>query len=232
MFEISFGDLDAPGMCFGRKLNYNCCPCRICWISGMPVTNQTPRCHPFPHFLITYFGNLRIDDGQVFKRLLPFFEIRFSLGFCLANEAEWWMVGGLILSLACSLHWASFWQASSLWWMNHNRPLGSGGLCLTPMTFGFIQNKICCLQSLESRDLLYSLVFLPSAVSALPPGCHEREFTLALSSCRGLRGTIPVCRMERVFSSLQTVTQISFYDLLSQRQLGGCIGEALLTGHT
>ena len=70
---------------------------------------------------------------------------------------------------------------------------------------------------------MYSLVFLPLPVSSLPPGYHWRGFTIALSPCRGLRGAITAFRTGCVFSSTKTVTHISFYYSLSQRQLGGCI---------
>ena len=46
---------------------------------------------------------------------------------------------------------------------------------------------------------------------------------MALRLCRELRGTMLVSGTGCVFSSIKTVTHISFYYSLSQRQLGGCI---------
>lgn len=109
--------------------------------------------------------------------------------------------------------------------MSHNQLLGWVALCLMLITFVFIQNRNCCPQSLESGFIVLI------GVSALACFCIATWLSLegiqySSELLQELRGTIPV------FSSLKTVTQISFYDSVSQRQLVGCMGEALLTGHT
>lgn len=209
-----------------RKLNDIYCLLRICWTWSMPHTLKNLDAILF---LILYLGHLRIDP-QVFKGLSLSSEIWLSLGFCLTIWG-WVMADGLILGLAHILPpLASAVAGQAVYGgMNHNQPVCWFGLCLMAITFGFIQNRNCP-QILQSGFIVLILPLPVFCIATWLPleGIHY----IALGSCGGLRGTIPVTRVVCVFSSLKTVTQISFYDSLSQRQLIGCMREALLTRHT
>lgn len=81
------------------------------------------------------------------------------------------MADGLILGLACSLPplGSAIAGQAVCGGMNHNHPVCWLGLCLMAVTFGFIQNRNCGPQILESG---FIVLILPLPVFSLPPGCR------------------------------------------------------------
>lgn len=154
--------LEALGISVERSLNYNYCLFRICSILRVPVTHQKSQ---MPFFSLCPTLGTWGWMGR-YLRGCPSPEIWFSSGLCFHNmrqyDSRWSHTGA---DLQSPLGRAAARQAV-YGGMNHNWPLGWVGLCLMPITFGFIQNRSCGPQILESKDLLYSLVFLPL------PGCH------------------------------------------------------------